>query len=139
MFKTHLNFEDHFQELRSKEAAINDYRQIIVNTKCCERPWDGYSLYWLVPKYIQLLLTYFRKTQNFSLSHAVSCWLIHLQESFVVLVICSCFLARNVIKVLTFIWSFMSSFFQVTYPFLFYFFFLQKRVLHNQQIIKLSN
>ena len=34
MFKTHLNFEDHFQELRSKEAAINDYRQIIVNTKC---------------------------------------------------------------------------------------------------------
>ena len=36
MSKTHLNVEEHFQELRSKEAAINDYRRIIVNTKCLQ-------------------------------------------------------------------------------------------------------
>jgi len=33
----------------------------------CERLWDGYSLYWLAPKYIQLLLTYFWKTQTMAI------------------------------------------------------------------------
>ena len=40
--------------------VIDDYRQLIVDTKCLrERPQDGYLLHWLAPKYILLLLTYF--------------------------------------------------------------------------------
>jgi len=139
MFKTHLNFEDHFQELRSKEAAINDYRQIIVNTKCL-RETVRWIFVVLIGSEVYSIVTYLL-SENSEFFFVPRCVMLINSPSGKFCCIGDLFMfpCKECNKGAHFHMIFHVLIFSSNVPLSVLFFFLQKRVLHNQQIIKLSN